>query len=68
MLKFWYLDNMSRELNSRMVEDISRRLAELLALPMSRVKVKLEPFVPGDENNRAVASAHCMAGLNSARW
>ena len=44
---------MSRELNSRMVEDISRRLAELLALPMSRVKVKLEPFVPGDENNRA---------------
>ena len=44
---------MSRELNQRMVEDISRRLAELLAVPMSRVRVKLEPFVPGDENNRA---------------
>jgi len=44
---------MSRELNQRMVEDISRRLAELVAVPMSRVRVKLEPFVPGDENNRA---------------
>jgi len=53
VLKVWYLDNMSRELNSRTVEDISRRLAELLALPVSRLKVKLEPSVPGDENNRA---------------
>lgn len=44
---------MSRELNSRTVEDTSRRLAELLALPVSRLKVKLEPSVPGDENNRA---------------
>jgi len=24
--------------------------------------------LPDDENIRAVASAHCMAGLNSARW
>jgi len=44
---------MSRELNQRMVEQISQRLAELLAVPMSRVRVKLGPFVPGDENNRA---------------
>ena len=44
---------MNRELNQRMVEEISRRLAELLAVPASRVSVKLEPFVPGDENNRA---------------
>ena len=36
-----------------MVGEISRRLAELLAVPASRVSVKLEPFVPGDENNRA---------------
>lgn len=53
MLKFRYLDDTSRKLNSRTVEDISRRLAELLALPVSRVKVKLQPTVPGDENNRA---------------
>jgi hypothetical protein len=33
-----------------MVEDMSRRLAELLAVPMSRVRVKREPFVPGDQN------------------
>lgn len=44
---------MNRELNQRMVGEISRRLAELLAVPASRVSVKLEPFVPGDENNRA---------------
>lgn len=44
---------MNRELNQRMVGEISRRLAELLAVPASRVSVKLEPFVPGDENTRA---------------
>ncbi len=36
-----------------MVEEIPRRLAELLAVPPGRVNVKLEPVVPGDENNRA---------------
>jgi DNA-binding MarR family transcriptional regulator len=44
---------MSRIVNQRTVEAISQRLAELLAVPMSRVRVKPEPFVPGDENNRA---------------
>jgi hypothetical protein len=36
-----------------MVDGISQRLAELLAVPMSRVSVKLEPSIPGDEGNRA---------------
>jgi hypothetical protein len=53
VVKLRYSDNMGRELNQRMVEEISRRLAELLAVPLSRVRTKREPFVPGDENNRA---------------
>ena len=43
---------MSRALNARTVAEISRRLAELLAVPASRVRVKLEPFVSGDESSR----------------
>ncbi len=44
---------MSRELNQRTVQELAQRLAELLAVPASRVSVNLEPFVPGDESNRA---------------
>ena len=57
---------MSRELNQRMVEEISRRLAELLAVPMSRVRVRLEPFVPGGDDagvDRA-AAAHGQLDLH----
>ena len=44
---------MSRELNQRTVDEIARRLAELLAVPASRVGIKREPSAPGDESNRA---------------
>ncbi len=43
---------MGRELNQRMVEEIPRRLAELVAVPMSRVRVEVKPFAPDDENNQ----------------
>jgi hypothetical protein len=44
---------MSRELNQRTVDEIARRLAELLAVPASRVGVKREPSAPGDAGSRA---------------
>jgi hypothetical protein len=44
---------MNRSLDQRTVEEISRRLADLLAMPASRVSVTREPSVPGDASNRA---------------
>ena len=43
MVKFWYLDNMSRALHQRLEAEVPKRLAELLAVPMSRVKVQRQP-------------------------
>ena len=43
---------MRRRLDQRTVDDISRRLAELLAVPVSRAtSVKREPFLPADTYN-----------------
>jgi Transcriptional regulator, AbiEi antitoxin, Type IV TA system len=42
-VKLWYLDNMSQELSQRLVKEVPKRLAELLAMPQSRVKVQRQP-------------------------
>jgi hypothetical protein len=43
VVKFWYLDNMSRALHQRLEAEVPKRLAELLAVPQSRVKVQRQP-------------------------
>ena len=48
-----YLDNVNRSLDQRTVREISRRLAELLAVPPNRVRVQREPSVRGDASDRA---------------
>lgn len=44
---------MNRKLDRETVDEISRRLADLLAVPASRVSVKREPSLPGDEGTQA---------------
>ena len=48
-----YLDNVNRSLDQRTVREISRRLAELLAVPPNRVCLQREPFLRGDASDRA---------------
>ena len=48
-----YLDNMNRSLDQRTVQEISRRLEALLAVPPNRVRVQREPSVRGDASDRA---------------
>ena len=43
MVKLWYLDNMNRALSQRLEAEVPKRLAELLAVPQSRVKVQRQP-------------------------
>jgi ribosomal protein S28E/S33 len=43
VVKFWYLDNMSRALHQQLEAEVPKRLAELLAVPASRVKVQRQP-------------------------
>ena len=52
-VKFWYFVNMNRALSRRLEQEVPKRLAELLAVPANRVRVKLEPSIPGDRSNRA---------------
>ena len=39
----WYLNNVNRALSQRLEEEVPKRLAELLAVPRSRIKVHRRP-------------------------
>jgi hypothetical protein len=59
---------MNRRLDQRTVDDISRRLAELLAVPVSRVSVKREPFLPADKSNRVDLLASASGFKFAVEW
>src|SRR5271165_5214546 len=42
-IKSWYLNNMNRALSQRLEEEVPKRLAELLSMPLSRIKVQRQP-------------------------
>ena len=42
-IKLWYLNNVNRALSQRLEEEVPKRLAELLAVPLSRIKVQRQP-------------------------
>jgi len=39
----WYLNNVNRALNQRLEEEVPKRLAELLAVPLNLIKVQRQP-------------------------
>ena len=49
MFKFWYFDNVNRALSQQLEAEAPKRLAELLDVPASRVSVKRERLLPGNE-------------------